>query len=406
LALMAAAGMNWVHLPFQWSVVEPLAGKRNWGAISSFENVLRAAADDHINSIIYINDTPGWALKSGYTCGAVAQDKFADMARFLSDLVKRYSAAPFNVKYFELWSEPEVSGFLGCWGDPRDLDYYGGRYYGEMLKWAYSAIKTADSQAQVLFGGLLMDCNPDHVEYCGGNPALKTSIAHFLEGALVDGAGSDFDGISFHAYDYYGGGLGQYNNSNWGTAWNSTGPVVLAKAAYLRNLLAQYNVTGKYLMNTELAMLCGRTGQEAPCTTEDHAMTLSAYIVQAYSLGIADGLPIATWFSVAGWRGSALLNARLNPLPAYTTFQFASARLSNAIFVKPITEFPGIKGLEFTRDGHRMWVLWSLTSTDNPHIITPDAKLVSQAFDMYGGSLGSGTSVSIGLEPVYVEFSS
>src|SRR5665811_1194595 len=107
-------------------------------------------------------------------------------------------------------------------------------------------------------------------------------------------------------------------------------PVALVKGAYLRNLLARYNVTGKYLMNTEVAILCGRTGQETPCTTEDHAKTLSAYIVQAYALGIANGLPNVIWFSVAGWRGSALLDARLNTLPAYTTFQFASARLSNA----------------------------------------------------------------------------
>ena len=133
---------------------------------------------------------------------------------------------------------------------------------------------------------------------------------------------------------------------------------------------------------------------------------MSAYIVQAYASGIANGLPNVIWFSVAGWRGSALLDAWLNTLPAYTTFQFASACLSNAIFVKPITEFPGIKGFEFTRDGHRMWVLWSITTTDNPHIITPGTEPVSQAFDMYGGSLGSGISLSIGLEPVYVEFSS
>jgi hypothetical protein len=405
LALMAAAEMNWVHIPFSWSTVEPQVGQRKWGGVSNSEIILRTATDFHLNSILYVNDTPSWALKSGYTCGAVGADKFTDMARFLSDMVKRYSVAPFNVKYYELWSEPEVSGFLGCWGDPGDPNYYGGGYYGEMLKVAYPAIKAADPQAQVLFAGLLLDCNPEHVEYCGGNLALRKSIAHFFEGALMDGAGPYFDGISFHAYDYYGSGLGQYNNVGWNSAWNTTGPVTLVKAAYLRSLLAKYNVAGKYLINTEVAILCGRTGQEAPCTTEEHARTVSAYIVQAYASGIAGGLLTSIWYSAAGWRGSALLDAHLNPLPAYTTYQFSSVRLSNATFVKPITNFPEIKGYEFIRNGHQMWVLWSVSITSNPQTIILSNKS-TEIFDMYGSALPVENSLNVGLEPVFIEFGS
>src|SRR5450759_920104 len=103
-----------------------------------------------------------------------------------------------------------------------------------MLKTAYPAIKAASPSAQVLFGGLLMDCKP---EICSDDVKNRS---HFLEGALVNGAGDFFDGVSFHAYDYYQGVLGQYSNSNWGAAWNTTGPVLLVKAAYLRQLLDQY----------------------------------------------------------------------------------------------------------------------------------------------------------------------
>jgi len=245
LAEMKSANVTWIHPTFSWSAIEPRVGQRNWGAVSGFESILRTAASQQINAIIYLQGTPNWARKAGYSCGgAVAPDKLQDLGRFLTDLVARYSAPPFNVQYYELWNEQEVSGFLGCWGDPSDPTYYGGGYYGEMLKTAYPAIKAASPSAQVLFGGLLMDCKP---EICSDDVKNRS---HFLEGALVNGAGGSFDGVSFHAYDYYQGVLGQYSNSNWGTAWNTTGPVLLAKAAYLRQLLAQYHVSGKYLMNT------------------------------------------------------------------------------------------------------------------------------------------------------------
>jgi hypothetical protein len=403
LAQMSTAGATWARILVSWSKVESSAGQRDWGNVATLENKLKAVSNHHMNAILYIDDTPSWALKAGYPCGAVAQDKFEDLARFLTDLVTRYSVAPFNVKYYELWNEPDVAGGLGCWGDTDDTTFYGGGYYGEMLKVAYPAIKAADPQAQVLFGGLLMDCNPDHVEYCGGDPADKRRIGRFLEGALVDGAAPFFDGISFHAYDYYGGGLGQYSNSNWGTAWNTTGPVVLAKAAYLRNLLAQYNVNGKYLMNTEVAMLCGRTGQEPVCTTSDHEATLSSYILQSFAAGMADGLGVMVWFSVAGWRGSGLLDANLTPLPPYNAYKNARVWLGGAGFIRTVTDFTGIQGYEFSNNGLRIWVLWSVIGAGNPLIITL-GMAPRAVYDMYGTSLPPASSLNIGLEPLFVVF--
>ncbi len=85
-------------------------------------------------TIMVIGGTPAWALKDGFPCGAVAEDKFDELGAFVYDLVKRYSAPPYNIRYWELWNEPDVEGGLGCWGDSSDGYYYGGEYYGEMLK--------------------------------------------------------------------------------------------------------------------------------------------------------------------------------------------------------------------------------------------------------------------------------
>ncbi len=415
LAKMAAAGASWVRVPFYWSQVESSAGQFAWQNVDYLDEQLKAILASHINIILYINDTPAWALKAGYVCGAVSQDRFSDMATFMTDLVQRYSAPPFNVKYYELWNEPDTApsadSFLGCWGDPNDPQYFGGGYYGEMLKVAYPAIKAANSQAQVLFGGLLMDCDADNIALCtsSADSVVNLSIARFFEGALADGAGPDFDGVSFHGYDYslFEGNppvsaLGQYSNLNRGTSWDTTGPVSLAKAAYLREVLARYGVTGKYLMNTELALLCGRTGMEAACTNPDHESTVSAYIVQGMAEGKADGLTAMIWFSVAGWRGSGLLDSSLNPLPPYSAYQVARSMLGEATYVGPVTGFNGVTGYEFNSNGRRLWVLWSITATGNPQNITLSSMPLTVS-DMYGNALPIGMTLGVGLEPIYVE---
>jgi hypothetical protein len=399
---MAAAGMSWAHFDFSWAKVEAHLGDRRWKSVAWIEGDLLAASRNHLTTILYINDTPTWALKAGYRCGAVAQDKFEDMGRFLTDLVKRYSLPPFNVKYYELWSEPEVSGFLGCWGDPEDPDYYGGAYYGEMLKVAYPAIKAGNPQAQVLFGGLLMDCDPDHVTQCGGDPREKLRIGRFFEGALTAGAGPYFDGVSFHAYDYYGLALGKYSNPNWGAAWNTTGPVAIVKAAYLRKVLARFNVTGKYLMNTELAVLCGATSHELFCDSDQEA-TVGVYLVQAYAAGTADGLRSMVWFSTGGWRGSELLDSNMDPLPAYNAYQTARRWLGGAIFTRAITEFTNVRGYEFTNNGFRIWVLWSVTQVGNP-LSVASGQTPWAVFDLYGNPLPPVDPLNVGLEPIFVLF--
>lgn len=75
-------------------------------------------------------------------------------------------------------------------------EYYGGVDYAEMLKVAYPSIKQADPNAQVMVGGLLLDCNPNT-----GCPNERST--NFLAGVLQN------DGGSYHASDYYFGAVWQ-----------------------------------------------------------------------------------------------------------------------------------------------------------------------------------------------------
>ena len=317
---MAAANMSWVRRnAVVWSSIESTEGTYNWSAMAGLETELQNASSKGIQVVLIVRSTPEWARKiagTGPSCGPISQGKLPAFGNFMRTLVARYSVPPYNVKYWELWNEedaPFITGdnIWGCWGDTSDA-YNGGGYYAEMLKAAYPQIKAADPQAQVVVGGLLLDCDPRPGAGCSitGQNAIPPM---FLEGILRNNGGPYFDGISFHAYDFYDwvgyfGSFGQYGNGAWQSTWNSTGPVTIAKAEFIKSVLSRYGVTGKFLMNTEVALACGdANGSQSYCKTTDFETTKAYYVAQTYAVAIAEGLRANIWYSVLGWRNSELL---------------------------------------------------------------------------------------------------
>jgi hypothetical protein len=417
---MAAAHISWTRRnAVLWSAVEPVEGARNWSALASLESELQNASSKGIQVILIVRSTPQWARKiagSGSYCGPISQDKLPAFGSFMRALVARYSVPPYNVKYWELWNEPDIDpssftgdNIYGCWGDQSD-PYYGGGYYAEMLKAAYPQIKAANLQAQVLVGGLLLDCDPRPGAGCAvvGHDSKQSM---FLEGILrhngLNDGGNYFDGANFHAYDYYYGQSGQYGNSNWQSAWNTTGPVLIAKTQFIQSLLSQYGVSGKFLLNTESAVICGGFSDppgQPPCesvSTSPFEQTKAYYVAQAYAMAIAQGLRANIWYSVPGWRNSGLLNADLSPRPAYTALQFSLSELLNAAWLRDVTEYPGVKGYEFQRGDRRIWVLWSLDGASHP-INLPGVPLA--AWDALGNSVSPAASMNVSLNPLYLEW--
>jgi hypothetical protein len=344
-----------------WSEVEPQEGDRNWDALADLEKELIDAGQKGLQVVLVVQSAPAWAQKaSGYSCGAISQDKFMTFARFLQDAVSRYSVPPYNVKYWELGNEPDIdpslvpsNSMFGCWGNEND-PYYGGGYYADMLKEVYPHIKAADAQSQVMVGGLVLDCdpvNPPSGKDC--TPSL------FMEGILRNGGGDYFDGVCFHAYDYYLG-PSRYGNTNWQASWNVTGPVLIPKVRFLRSVLVSHGYTTKFFMNTESGLVCGRDGLEPECQDEEFNQTKANYVAQVNIASLAEGLRANIWYSLTGWRGSGLVDVNMNPYPAYEAYRFSATQLLNAAFIRKVTEFEGIFGYELSRNGKNIWVLWTL----------------------------------------------
>jgi len=399
LELAATMGIEWLRLDggIPWSVVEPSPGDRLWGNLASVENQMILASEQGMHIIGTVANAPYWAQRvPGKACGPVKEEAFQALADFLYDAVQRYSQPPYNLLYWELWNEPDIPYSLvagnspfGCWGEPDD-PAAGGVYYAEMLKVVYPAIKSANPQAQVLLGGLLLDCDPDNPpETSPGSGQLKDcEWVRFIEGVLAGGGGDYFDGISFHAYDYYYGSEGRYGNFNWHSGWGQNGllPTTIAKVQYLRQVLQSYGYSEKYLINSENALLCGRTGQEAPCLSPEYRQTKAAYLAQSYVVAMEQSLRANLWYSWLGWRASGLVSAASQPTLALKVLSFLQDTFAGAAFLRKFETGGAITGYIFYKEGSEIWVLWSLTG-ETATVELPS--LPDQAF------LATGEAVSV-----------
>lgn len=403
--LMKELGITWTRKDLFWTQIETNEGQYNWSAIHDFEEDLIKTKSSYIDVILVINKTPQWAREyPNSECGPIRKEKLDSFGKFMANVVNRYSAPPFYISYYEIWNEPDVDPALfnysgnsiGCWGDNND-EYYGGKYYADMLKIVYPYVKSANPNAKVMIGGLLLDCDPR------GNPSPCQQInnnpkpAKFLEGILRNNGKDYFDGISFHAYDQYSGSIGQYGIRNWNSSWDTTGPTVLAKTNYIREILAKYNASDKFLMNTESAVLCDACNND-----QRYELTKAFYIPQVYSAAISLDLKANLWFSSTGWRNSGLIKPDGSPIqPAYNAYQHARQTFLNAKFVKELSLGVGIAGYEFSRDNITLWVVWS--QNGDPHnLVLP--KTPSRITSAQGEILQPNQSMQITIEPVYIEF--
>ncbi len=411
-----AAGTYWSRSgEVAWSEIQPNEGVPPdwdaWEAASDSDEQWILASQNNLTNIVIVDSTPLWAQSFyGYYCSAVKQTALDDFAAFMYELVSRYSQPPYNIKYWELWNEPDIAPSLvyaespiGCWGDYSDKFGYGGGYYAEMLKVVYPEIKKADPTAKVLVGGLLLDCDP-RIDGACNKGSHKDLPPKFLEGILANGGGGYFDGISFHAYDGYDGlqnSLGVYGSTNWDSSWDTTGPVLIAKSGYIKSLLAEYGVTGKLLLNTENALHCN------PCTLDaTFELTKAYYVAQTFAAALREGLTANLWFSLYGWHSSGLLDLDNTELDAYRAYNFASSMLYGTKFEGDIPGDPGVRAYKFRNTPRTIWVLWSKDG-DNHNITLPSTPTAGYHVD--GSPLGtgilSGVSLLVTLEPVYIEWS-
>jgi hypothetical protein len=330
----------------RWADVEPERGAGyRWDApgVRALEAQLVAASQLGLRVILVVQGSPPWAVEPfRSSCAPVAAERRDDYARFVAAAVARYSAPPYNVRFWELGNEPDafvVEGELpyGCWGRP-DQPLYGGEAYGELLKVAYPAIKAADPSAVVFNGGLLLDRPYDPASGEGRS-------GRFLEGVLEAGAGASFDVLAYHSYSFFDGTPDGGATQDW-------------KPAYLRGILARYGVS-KPLFNTEGALLCL---QASPACAQAQAFA----IPRLYARTLRDGVGGFVWYLYESddFRSTALVEPSdpTQRRPAHLAFAQATAALDGLGYAGPLSGLPAGAEGHLLRAGRRAAaVLWANT---------------------------------------------
>lgn len=399
--LVKDAGSSWVRLNtfVDWSNVEAVEGTYDWSRMSDLEQRIIAAAQEGLQVIMRIQMSPSWARKyPNSACGPIRSDKFDAFAAFTAEVVKRYSVPPYNVRYYHVWNEPDGpveydSKVYGCWGEfsyPND-PYFGGEYYGEMLKRVYPAIKAVDPNVQVLTGALLLDCDPRGWGYGYCATRDKAKQWNFFEGILKSGAANAFDILTFNGYAYYQSG----KNTVWSeryarSEWVAHGGQVDGKLDYLREKMQQYGVN-KPLMLTESAIIYTNGDEEAK----------SDYLVWTYANTQSQGLMATIWYTLYGWRRSELLTSEGNPLPAYNALKTMTGILAQADY-KRREDNLGYTKFVYHLGNQEIWLLIPTGEFAGASYSVEKPNSFIKLVDIYGNEMPDPGSMITFNRPTYV----
>ncbi len=181
--LAQAAGVQVVRIDFNWDQLNPAPGRWNFDDYDAMVRIVR----EHRLDILAIVDYTSWWASS-------AQDSNDWRVRLYSEPRSNYEFARYayelarhfknDVRAWEIWNEPNTAGF---W-KPRP----NAAHYAQLLQEAYVALKYADPQAVVVFGGV----SGNGVD---GDDASGLA-SNFLAGAYAAGAKHSFDVMAIHPY--------------------------------------------------------------------------------------------------------------------------------------------------------------------------------------------------------------
>jgi len=400
-------GVAWMRMHrLYWRDIQPAEQLNyDWSAMSAFEDELRRLAAAGIQPIVIVHQSPPWATLHETACSAVRPDKLPAFAAFMSAAVNRYKAPEFNVHYWELGNEPDVDPTLvgrdqvfGCWGDA-NAPYYGGQYYGEMLKVVAPAIRSADPAAKILIGGLLLD-RPVDLQPGPNKPAL------FLKGILEAGAADCFDLVPYHAYPSFINAQMDHDTTAY-SSWAPWGGMVLGKARFLRQIMDEYGVDKPLLLN-ETALICYDKYAACDPPPEEFYDAQADHLVRTFVRAQSAHVGGLAWYTLngPGWRQGGLLDSEDERRPAFFAYRALIGRLSRASYDSPADYGEGIEAYRFTQGEHNVHVVWSTDAS--VHTIRVLQSQLIGAYDRDGALLrpvlaGDYGELTVGIHPIYLQ---
>ena len=163
-------GAKWIRLEVNWAEVEPTQGAYDAWSLQQLDAAVRRNRAAGRQVVIMIGKAPRWASGSADQ-GTPPRDP-ADYARFVKMIAVRYAGD--GIAGYEIWNEENIGRFWG--GTPDAAGYV------RLLAAAAPAVRSADPDAEVVFGG------------------LSTNDADYVRRAYAAGAKGLFDVMALHPY--------------------------------------------------------------------------------------------------------------------------------------------------------------------------------------------------------------
>jgi cellulase (glycosyl hydrolase family 5) len=131
-------GARWMRLVMAWHDIE--ASKGSYRNLDAYDTAIAKAASSGAKVLVTVYTAPSWA--SGTSERESPPLHPADYADFMGFVADRYRG---QVQAWELWNEQNTPGFWSTGPDPA--------HYARMVKAAYPAVKAANPNALVVYGG-------------------------------------------------------------------------------------------------------------------------------------------------------------------------------------------------------------------------------------------------------------
>jgi hypothetical protein len=400
---------TWVRIPVLWNTVEPerldYPKEYNWTSVDRALSAARADAGN-LNIIATINHAPTWAAQTPKA--PIYNHALDDFVSFVQAVVERYNGNGINdapgspvITHWEIYNEPDAGPRPGDirWGESGDK-------YAEMLAAVYPAIKTANPQAQVVFGGIAYDWFQEQ-----GGPFVRS----FLDDVLQAGGGNYFDIMNFHSYPVF--------STNWTGQGAEGGPGLLEKANYIRSKLQNEYDLDKPMIVTEAGW-----HSNSPLAHPSNQEIQARYVVQFFTQSYAADLDTMIWWMFndpgGGYWDNGLVTNASPPVRklSFTVFQNMVEEMSTTHYQRRLSlAETGNESLEVYQfvdwvQQRNLYIAWlnPVNGSQTHPLLLPAAEATVKSMegnvmftigDSDDGIADGKVTVHVGSRPIYIEVS-
>lgn len=255
LDVLRAANVDWLRFDINWSAIQNRGPSTyKWAPYDAVAKAARARGLQLLGTILY---TPSWARPAGGSL-TTPPVNLSDYASFARAAAQHFSA--LGVHSYEIWNEPNISGFWAPGPDPAR--------YTQMLKLAYTAIKGVHPEATVISGGLAPYGSYGLTDSGHMNPL------NYLQQMYANGAHGSMDAVGWHPYNYPWG-LGYEVWSAW-SQMSETSPSA-------RSLMVANGDGAKQIWPTEFGAPTGLTSRSVSEAAQARFITKSIADLKTFS---------------------------------------------------------------------------------------------------------------------------